>query len=582
MGDGFIGRKIFGGKSTVIRGGYGRIYGRLNGVDLVLVPLLGTGLIQPVQCFNPTIGGACGTGTASTAFRMGKDGLTAPIAAASPTLPQPDYPGLSICNAPTPGAFCPEAGAGEGFDPHFRPNVVDSVTVSIQRQMGQRNTLEIGYIGRRIRNEYQPLNTNAVPYMFTKGGQQFQQAYANIEKAMGCATSFAACYNASPTMTSLKNLAPQPFFEAALSGTGYCTGFANCTQAVINQEFSNLSSQNVWSMWGDLDQNFPVTGNPGFNFGSTMQSSPGAGGSTVCPTCPSAQLSSGLGMNASIGYGNYNAGYVSWRMSSWHGVTSQTNLTWGKALGTGGVVQASSSYTVDDPFNLHTMYGMQGWDRKYVLNSFVVYEPPFFKGQQGILGHLLGGWNIAPLLSAASGWTENCYATVGASQAQAFGAADGVGYGDNEQCVNTGPWPSIGRYAGVQGGTDAAGNAIGTPTYTGTTAQFNSFKDPLALWNTLRPAILGIDNGHDGGNGIFRGLPFWNVDLSIKKNMKFTERFSGTFQTVFTNVFNHNQFTDPTIDPSNPSCLGVQSAGCNGGPQINTPRNIELSLRINF
>ncbi len=40
-------------KDTVIRGGYGRIYGRLNGVDLVLVPLLGTGLIQPVQCFGP-------------------------------------------------------------------------------------------------------------------------------------------------------------------------------------------------------------------------------------------------------------------------------------------------------------------------------------------------------------------------------------------------------------------------------------------------------------------------------------------------------------------------------------------------
>ena len=48
--------KLFGHDNTVIRGGYGRIYGRLNGVDLVLVPLLGTGLIQPVQCFAPTSG----------------------------------------------------------------------------------------------------------------------------------------------------------------------------------------------------------------------------------------------------------------------------------------------------------------------------------------------------------------------------------------------------------------------------------------------------------------------------------------------------------------------------------------------
>ena len=45
----FLG-KVFGANSSVIRGGYNRIYGRLNGVDLVLVPLLGDGLIQPVQC----------------------------------------------------------------------------------------------------------------------------------------------------------------------------------------------------------------------------------------------------------------------------------------------------------------------------------------------------------------------------------------------------------------------------------------------------------------------------------------------------------------------------------------------------
>ena len=36
----------------MIRGGYSRIYGRLNGVNLVLVPLLGTGLEQAVSCIG--------------------------------------------------------------------------------------------------------------------------------------------------------------------------------------------------------------------------------------------------------------------------------------------------------------------------------------------------------------------------------------------------------------------------------------------------------------------------------------------------------------------------------------------------
>jgi hypothetical protein len=115
FGDNFMGT-IFGHNSTVIRAGYGRIYGRLNGVDLVLVPLLGTGLIQPVECNKAFSSGACGPGTptVSTAFRVGVDGATAPLPAASATLPQPLFPGVNDVSA----------SAGEALDPHFRPNVV--------------------------------------------------------------------------------------------------------------------------------------------------------------------------------------------------------------------------------------------------------------------------------------------------------------------------------------------------------------------------------------------------------------------------------------------------------------------------
>ncbi len=66
-------------------------------------------------------------------------------------------------------------------------------------------------------------------------------------------------------------VAPQPFFEAALSGTGYCNGFANCTQAVIANEGANgtgnLTFANVWSLYSDLD-------NGGFNFPRSMMNTP--------------------------------------------------------------------------------------------------------------------------------------------------------------------------------------------------------------------------------------------------------------------------------------------------------------------
>ena len=86
---------VFGRNKTVVRGGYSILYGRLNGVGLVLVPLLGTGLIQAVQCFGPLMDGTCsgGTGTPANAFRIGPtangfNGLVAPLPAASKT-PKP-------------------------------------------------------------------------------------------------------------------------------------------------------------------------------------------------------------------------------------------------------------------------------------------------------------------------------------------------------------------------------------------------------------------------------------------------------------------------------------------------------------
>ena len=129
----------------------------------MLVPLLGVGLIQPVQCTQALSTGVCGpvNGTAATAFRIGVDGESAPLPAASATLPQPVYPGVN--NA--------EGAAAEGLDPNFRPNASDTFDLTIQRKINRSQTLEVGYIGRLIHHEYQPVNLNAVPYMMVQGGQ---------------------------------------------------------------------------------------------------------------------------------------------------------------------------------------------------------------------------------------------------------------------------------------------------------------------------------------------------------------------------------------------------------------------------
>ena len=130
--DGIMG-KIFGGKKTVIRGGYSRLFGRLNGVAQVLNPLLGAAFAQPVSCFGASISGQClGTSgvTPSTAFRIGTDGLVAPLPAVSPTLAQPYYPGQNG-NAAAADATV--------LDKTFRPNRSDIFDFTIQRQINDKS-----------------------------------------------------------------------------------------------------------------------------------------------------------------------------------------------------------------------------------------------------------------------------------------------------------------------------------------------------------------------------------------------------------------------------------------------------------
>jgi hypothetical protein len=568
--------KIFGHEDTVIRGGYGRVYGRLNGVDQALVPLLGIGPIQPVQCVTNINNGSC-PGTAATlsnAFRIGstESGLIAPLQTAAnlipaATLPQPIYPGVNST----------EGSASEALDPHFRPNVSDSFNLTVQRQLTHRVTLEFGYIGRRITHEYQPINLNAVPYMMTLGGQQFKQAYANTVLQYCGGIAGLAGGGCAGNANAVAN---QPFFETALGGptSAYCSTPFNgvtptsCTQAVLLHEGApaancvqcatgNLTIAQVWSLWSDLDngpmQALPINGGPQGGQGGALS------GYTMLNTGPFAQMSSGVALNGSIGYGNYNAGFASVKMADWRGLTMQSNFTWSKALGTGGVVQASSEITPDDPFNLGTTYGYQDFDRKFVYNLFFVYQLPFYKGQHGLVGRALGGWSVSSVFTAGSGTPVELFTSTG--DGQEYGAGDNINFFGNENAVQIAP---------IKSGHAYYNNPSGA-------LPVNMFKEGASAVNDFRNPILGLDN-KDGGNGNIFGLPYWNMDLSIRKNIVVAEGISLELQGVFADVLNHNQWLDPigTSGLFNPAVFGALPGSAQ--EQLGGDRQIEVGFRVRF
>ncbi len=306
-----------------------------------------------------------------------------------------------------------------------------------------------------------------------------------------------------------------------------------------------LQSQSVYSLWTALDTGGTA---PGFNFPLSMMNTTG-------------QISSNVDMTTSLGHGNYNAAFATVKLNDWNGVTLQNNLTWSRALGTGATVQATSGVTVVDPFNLNTQYGTSPSDRAIVDTMFVVYQAPFYRSQQGMMGHLLGGWTTSFVFAAGSGAPLFCATTTGFafnsySGAQEFGSADGININTNANCVNTVGNPSVSVH-----------NVNGV---------YSMFGNPTAVYGSIRPLILGFDS-RSGGFGTFRGLPYWNLNLGIKKNIRLTERFSAEASLNVNNILNHNQLLDPTLSSTSaPANFGQFSI------EGTTPRTMEMGIRVNF
>jgi hypothetical protein len=550
--------RLFGSSATVIRGGYGRVYGRLNGVGQVLVPLQGAGLIQPVQCRDDLSSGVCGSSapTDTTAFRIGIDGTTAPLPAASATLPQPLYPGYNSVESATDSLL----------DPHFRPNDVDSFNLTYQRQINSKMLVEVGYIGRLIHHEFQSININSVPYMMSQGGQSFANAYAAIETAMGCASSAGECAHTLALATAKSPVFPavsaQTFFETALAGTGYCTGYANCTTALLHKEISNLGQQYVFNIWSDLD-------NGGFNFPRSMMGTPIPGQANGA----NGQVGSGIALMTPDGHSNYNGGFITFKISNWQGLSVQENLTYSKALGTQAAAQSQSGATVLDPFNLDADYGPQPFDQRIIFNTFMIYTPKWFAHQPGLLGRAAGGWTFSPIFSAGTGVPMRCTTVSGS---QSYGSADGANFSDAESCIFTSPYTGgHSSHYGVTGGTDAYGNVIGTKV---AGPGINMFQNPVAVYSQVRAPILGIDSRGQVAGPIY-GLPYWDMDMSIRKNVKVSERTSLEVSGIITNIFNHNVFANPSFSIASISSLasfGVINS------QGNANREIQMGLRANF
>ncbi|PYS34322.1 MAG: carboxypeptidase regulatory-like domain-containing protein, partial [Acidobacteria bacterium] len=556
---GLLGKLVGEGK-TVLRGGFGRSFGRINGVNQVLVPLLGPGLLQPVTCGFTLSNGTCGTSnTLGNVFRIGPDGLVAPLQSPSATLPQPFFPGVGG-----------QAVAGDStvLDPDYKPEKVDTWDFTIQRQISRKLSFEAGYMGKRSRNIFEEINLDAVPYMMTLGGQTFANAYAKVWTALCFPGNGGRCsqFDILGRAAAIAAVPNQPFFEAALGGTGssFC-GATSCTQALLNNTsvINSTGSTNLFGQTRVSDLWAFLNGRSSWALGKTMLSS----------------QATAINTTTSLGYSNYHAAFLTLKMSDWHGLTSISNFTWSKALGTGQIGQYNSSNQWLDIWNPRASYGPQIFDLKYIFTSGWSYRPPFFKGEHGWKGKLLDGWSVSPFLTAQSGFPIGIgYSESACSACQGFGemgntASSGSAF---ESALPISPFTAGHSAHTAVPGSVIAINGVNVSVGTNNSSQLNIFSDPASVLANFRRCVLGIDTSC-GSVGNLRGLNRWNVDATIAKDIKFTERVGATFTVQFTNVFNHNQPSDPgSLTLTTPANFGRITSS------VFAARQMEIGARIHF
>ena len=88
--------------------------------------------------------------------------------------------------------------------------------------------------------------------------------------------------------------------------------------------------------------------------------------------------------------------------------------------------------------------------------------------------------------------------------------------------------------------------------------------------------MLGFDT-NCGGYGNLRGLPTWDLDTTVVKDIGvYKERVGVMLLFTFTNILNHFQPGSPSLSLTTPTSFGEITS------QANSPRATEFGIRIHF
>jgi hypothetical protein len=353
---------------------------------------------------------------------------------------------------------------------------------------------------------------------------------------------------------------------------------------------------------------------------------------------------------------NYNALVLEAQKHMSHGLEFQTGYTYSKLLdvnselfaGCSTVGAQTAPYYYLNNGRQKLSYGRAAFDARHAYKFNVIYELPFLKSQKGFAGHALGGWTVSSFFQLYSGHPIDVFMGRSRIRARSFtpvGAAEpngtictaananfklpstgtdgcrltikdqnGVPFnigGDynmdgvaNDKPIFTGS--SIGSaYSGASPAdgiftdTNRVGcSEAGVPGYVNLEASSSScvgFTPSTLFMNPDYPTnSTPYERYGTLGRNVFQGPRFVQMDMSLNKTFKLTERVNLRLSLQAQNLLNHPSFDciDSNIASSTfgkAQCLAQSGAGgqssttvFSGGIGLPVARVMSIGLRLAF
>jgi len=253
------------------------------------------------------------------------------------------------------------------------------------------------------------------------------------------------------------------------------------------------------------------------------------------------------------GHSSYNAAQLTVEHRLRHGLAVIFSYTYSKALDNVGEMTsvAGTMGALTDTYCPRCDRSVSDQNETHVLRWSTRYELPFGSGRQflnqGFIKHVVGGWALSTIYQLDTGHPL----------AVSYTNVSDLDSSSTLSRPNAVPGISARAHGGPQIRLDGTGVYFNkaafaaTPTYSFGTA-------PRYLPNVNAPTA-------------------WDLDTLIEKNTRLSERYVVVFRAEMFNALNNVTFSGPTTSFTS-STFG-EEATLN---QTNTPRNVQLSLRLSF